>query len=1519
MSISLDDLKAAVRAGVSGDNFALPTARLAAPAIAAVSAALFPGDTIRLTGTRPPVESPDGGAITVSGIGVDLPFAGMTLEIKFFRADGNAALTLTATGDANWKLSDSFPVLGRSVLAAFSFSPPTPPRLRLDSRGHVGGPAVLTFDGLLDLSAASGGLARLVGRSEQPLSGTLRVQQNGGQLSAIALTARDSAQVNLIIITVERLTFTVGSDLTYNALDDDFSAVPYVQLGADFPFSAQGRHYDLPISVSIADFGRAFRFSADPTSTFDAGLQELAQLTNGVGLGSFIPSDFRLEDVVTLDDFFFDFDASGGNPQVTLIGVGVRSDAPWKVLHLDASNKDLQAENVRLAFRLRDPFGAKQPWLGLSGDVRLGDAGVLEISTFYPGFSVEGALKAGTVLRFDELMRDFVGADASIPAIKIYALSFRLAAGQFSILVDLEGFWNIGDSPVAVEDVRLEIDNSGGKTRVAAAGKFGIAGVEVFVSASYLGADGGWIFEGHTGLDEPIHIGVLMADLAKRFGHVTLPGAVSDLVVENLKVKFDTRQKEFTFGCEGKFRADDTDVDIKVDLVVRAVGGGYTKDFSGILRVGELDFTLHFVQNATSDFFVATYRPAVAGHSQDVKRLVQSVSAAVANYVPEGLTIKLKDVLFAYGKRAAAGLPGDGETRPGGGPAAQGGATAKFIFGLDVGTGINLSNLPLIGQEFPPDATVGVDDLQILFVSEGLTARDVADFNGLIPDGVTRISAQPPEQQDASGAGGPAASAAPAVAPVVLAKGFSVSAQMNFGGARQCLSLQGGASNGPAGSAATAAAGAGVSATDLAGDSAGGAAAPDHTKWFVVQKSFGPVYFDKVGVQLREKNLWFLLKAALSAGGLTLSLDGLAVGGSLDHYLPPAFDLRGIGVAYRSGPVEVAGAFLREQAAQQDGTTYDKYDGAAVIETAQFAVAAVGSYAKLHGHPSMFVYAVLDYPLGGPAFFFVTGLAAGFGFNRALAAPPVEQVAQFPLVAEAVNGARRPDDLPAALDKLSGYVPPAVGESFLAVGVKFTSFKLLDSFALLTVDFGRSFEINLLGLSTLVVPTPAPGEPPATPLAEVQMAFRASYVPADGFLGVSAQLTTDSFILSRACRLTGGFAFWSWFAGEHAGDFVYTLGGYHPSFNAPAHYPKVPRLAFNWRVDGNTSIKGDAYYALTASALMAGGHLEATWEGDDLSAWFKLGADFLISWKPYHYDASVYVDIGVEYTFHLFGTHHITADVGADLHLWGPEFSGMAHIHLWIVSFDVSFGADSSRTPRPVDWPTFRASFLPPDQQVCSLALKSGLSGQDAGGGWLVNPKEFTLVTNSVIPSTEAFAGGAALAGAGGGAKLGVAPMAVGSYVARQTVTITKGGTGVENQFDFIPVRKKAPAALWGTTFAPALNGAAFIEDALAGFEIRPKVQPQAGQTAAISAGTLQYSTDTLADAFGWESFAEFAPDAKGDADRALVIRHSLAAAAVAAARSRLLGEFGMQTTVTASGASADAFLATPQTGPLAL
>ncbi|MEM7803026.1 MAG: DUF6603 domain-containing protein, partial [Chloroflexota bacterium] len=579
---------------------------------------------------------------------------------------------------------------------------------------------------------------------------------------------------------------------------------------------------------------------------------------------------------------------------------------------------------------------------------------------------------------------------------------------------------------------------------------------------------------------------------------------------------------------------------------------------------------------------------------------------------------------------------------------------------------------------------------------------------------------------------------------------------------------------------------------------------------------------------------------------------------------------------------EIGGSFLKED---------DGFAGLAVIRTEALSLSAIGAYRYADGSPSLFIYAVLDYPLGGPAFFYVTGFAAGFGYNRRLVTPSIEGVATFPLVREATGSSAplpggqydRAARLQQEIRALGSAIPADPGQYFLAVGLKFTSFKQIDSFALLAIQFGNRFEIDLLGLSTLKVPAPI-GSELVTPVAEAQLALKAVFIPSEGFLGVRAQLTNSSYILSRACHLTGGFAFYAWFSGEHAGDFVLTLGGYHPAFQVPAHYPSVPRLGFMWQVTHNFYLRGGLYFALTAHALMAGGLLEAVYQSGNIRAWFKAGADFLIAWKPYHYEIAVYISLGLEITVHFFGTHTIGLSAAANLKLWGPEFGGEAHIRVKVLIFhipiDINFGSRSRPVPA-ITFNEFKQTYLPAEpEEICSVTITGGLIGTVHENGkeiWLVNAKALTLVTNAVIPSTNADILGKSYSWQ---SKIpAIQPMAVsaGELSSTHHVDITGLSDADKAIFTATPLTKKVPAALWGEPVLasndplrhiegqryvenPQLNGARFVEDTLSGYRLRVGQRPSEGEKHAVDAEVLRTEIETAGRLLEWEALIEADP-----------------------------------------------------------
>jgi hypothetical protein len=518
-------------------------------------------------------------------------------------------------------------------------------------------------------------------------------------------------------------------------------------------------------------------------------------------------------------------------------------------------------------------------------------------------------------------------------------------------------------------------------------------------------------------------------------------------------------------------------------------------------------------------------------------------------------------------------------------------------------------------------------------------------------------------------------------------------------------------------------------------------------------------------------------------------------------------------------------------------------------------------------------------------------------------------------VEEAVNGtgSMAKNNLSNELQKLSQYIPPDIGQIFMVAGIKFNSFKLVDSFALLAVSFGNHFEIDLLGLSTAVIPTPEAGQV-ITPLAVVQMALRAQFIPDQGFLGVEAQLTPASYILDRSCRLTGGFAFYCWFSGPHSGDFALTLGGYHPNFNVPAHYPVVPRLGINWQLTRDIGIKGDAYFALCPHALMAGGHLEAVYQSGPIRAWFNAGADFLMSWKPFFYEASCHVNVGGSYTFECFGTQTISIDVGAELNIWGPDFSGDVTVDLCIVSFTISFG-NSRPAIAPIDWSTFRESFLPAENdKICSISVKDGLVrtiGESEAERWIINPKNFSLTIDSAVPAKTAFKKDIELNNTGN-SRFGIGSMAVqpAGLSSEFIITITREQESIEDEFQYIPILKKVPTAMWGTTLTTDLNGPQFIDNALCGFEIKPAAPPPPGDTRDIDRAELAYDTTLIPGSFQWEEAVLLNSKKLDDNIRSNKIKQSIVNNSN---RTKIMADLGVAMEIVVNESIVDSFLYVPQ------
>ena len=469
-----------------------------------------------------------------------------------------------------------------------------------------------------------------------------------------------------------------------------------------------------------------------------------------------------------------------------------------------------------------------------------------------------------------------------------------------------------------------------------------------------------------------------------------------------------------------------------------------------------------------------------------------------------------------------------------------------------------------------------------------------------------------------------------------------------------------------------------------------------------LNRALGPLQGKKLGIgwlpNAPGPTLSLLFDGDVKLDVLDISLDELAIAVPLTSpgdFATYGLDLAGLGLSFSAGAVSLSGAFVKLPA--DDTATpprpYPEYNGNVLVQAGTFSLAALGSYAYAtdkqgqNGFASMFVFGTLSGTIGGPAFFFVTGLAAGFGYNRQLLLPTMSTVPDFPLV-QLLSEAAPPTDPAAVLMRMASDVPPQRGEYWLAAGVNFTSFDLLKTSALLTVEFGQELEIALLGQTTLSLPPAPAGATKPVTYAYLELGVEVVVLPDTGSLAATALLTSNSYVIDPACKLTGGFALSSWFGDNpHAGEFVVTVGGYHPAFTPPSYYPSVPRLAFNWPVTSELTISGDAYFALTASAAMAGGGLSIVYSSGNLRAWFTAQMDALAYWAPFQYHLGMAVNLGASYKMDLgFTTVTLAAELGATLTVWGPPMGGTAYINWSVISFSIGFGAGQPASPQWLDW-----------------------------------------------------------------------------------------------------------------------------------------------------------------------------------------------------------------------------------------
>ncbi len=639
----------------------------------------------------------------------------------------------------------------------------------------------------------------------------------------------------------------------------------------------------------------------------------------------------------------------------------------------------------------------------------------------------------------------------------------------------------------------------------------------------------------------------------------------------------------------------------------------------------------------------------------------------------------------------------------------------------------------------------------------------------------------------------------------------------------------------------------------------------DGTRWFSIQRSSASSSSNRIGIGYAEEVLSVSLDAGLTLGPLTLELDGLSAGSRLDTFAP-VFDLHGMGLDFEKEPLAISGAFVKLRGRDLDEQVARQFDGAFSLRFKQFGLAGIGSYAQMKsGDASLFLFVQVLAPLGGVPPIFIDGLMAGGGFNRELAIPGIDEVQSFPFLLLGGRRRRRHDreDLPdGRAARPGGQDGDRRGSQEAQVGGAAHGVALVGGRAalhglrhhqgrvLLVVQPTGDFTIALLGIASMQLPVPAENAPT---YAFLELQLRAVFQPTLGVIEASAVLSSASYLLTKECRVTGGFAFSLWFPpSPHAGDFVVTVGGYHPAFTVPDHYPKVPRVGFHWSVSDCVTVKGEAYFALTPSCIMGGYALEALFSDGDLRAWFIARANFpgllaavLLPGPARDQRRRVLPAEPAVLPQDAVGLGRRRADAV------GPADGGRVRVDIVVVSFTIRFGAEyGSGASKPLDWAGFSA-LLPEPTALCVIAPGAELSraveapGSTTGKRWLVQPRGFGFSTQSAIPASRLACDGladGALPARAAGAAIDIRPMNRTGVTSIHRVRITRetadGPEADLTGWRFEPRTQPVPKALWGAppspfTHVPDRPTADTLPGALTGWQVttrRRSAAPKSGR-----------------------------------------------------------------------------------------
>lgn len=626
-----------------------------------------------------------------------------------------------------------------------------------------------------------------------------------------------------------------------------------------------------------------------------------------------------------------------------------------------------------------------------------------------------------------------------------------------------------------------------------------------------------------------------------------------------------------------------------------------------------------------------------------------------------------------------------------------------------------------------------------------------------------------------------------------------------------------------------------------------------------------------VGTDFKDgkKLIYILLSAKLTISKFSFEVIGLHIALDINHSLNTLkafrkgegwdkeklagelfrgirFSVQGLSLQYNSPAFSLYGGFYRDISGSRE-----EYNGLITIKLKKIEIIALASYVKENSYSSLFAFGYLGITIPLHPAFEIKGMAIGFGLNRTFVLPSVKEVEHFPLIRIVLNNGLRPDEsLKDVFSKLNKYIPAKEGSYMIIIGLRFQSFKIIDTIALVALDIENGLVFNMLGLSTMELPD----------VYRIKFAFSLQADFNSGAVIARGEITDGSYLLFPEVQLQGSFVFALWFSGNSRGDFLFTIGGYHPNFKVPKHYPEAAelnRLGFSLR-RGNLSASMGMYFTLTPQSIMMGliGKLYYSmdlsenitidyWIGSEtftfkigIEVEIKLEAHFIMFWKPFSYSADL------ELLFHVklfadfwFFSININVSLHAKLSIWGPDLAGLASLDIAGYYFTVRFGEAGSRS-RQLTKDEFRKEFIPQDHLKLSITEgKISREGKNTGQEYneeipIVNPVGFVFEFSSQVPVSDIELSGGSHIATHELFGINCEGYDETPFLHSIKVEITNGAC-LHQEWQIEPIHQNMPKALWSReklTQSSVLAGDGLIKNLTTGARIRFPEPAKAGR-----------------------------------------------------------------------------------------